>query len=119
MRRCRPSTSSATASTANGTTRYDHRICQIVRLLPDEPKGGAATAALIGQRRGAVFAVGVQPTHHGLWVAACAHRHLRSAGAFSDLVQSQETLAAAGMRGIEGQLTQIRLRLAPTVVVNL
>src|SRR3954449_2819575 len=37
MRRCRPSTSSATASTANGTTRYDHRICQIVRLLPDEP----------------------------------------------------------------------------------
>src|SRR3954447_1591197 len=82
-------------------------------------KGGAATAALIGQRRGAVFVVGVQPTHHGLWVAACAHRHLRSAGAFSDLVQSQETLAAAGMRGIEGQLTQIRLRLAPTVVVNL
>ena len=66
-----------------------------------------------------MFVVGVQPTHHGLWVAAGAHRHLRSAGAFSDLVQSQETLAAAGMRGIEGQLTQIRLRLAPTVVVNL
>ena len=51
-------------------------------------------------------------------MAAGARRHLRGAGAFSDLVPSQETLAAAGMRGIESQLTQIRLRLAPTVVVN-
>jgi hypothetical protein len=53
-----------------------------------------------------------------LRVAARARRHLRGAGAFSDIMQSQETLAAAGMRGIEGHLTQIRLRLAPTVVVN-
>jgi hypothetical protein len=60
----------------------------------------------------------MQPTHHGLGVAARAQRHLRSASAFGDIIQGQETLAAAGMRGIEGHLTQIRLRLAPTVVVN-
>ena len=60
----------------------------------------------------------MQPTHHGLRVAARAQRHLRGASAFSDIIQGQETLAAAGMRGIEGHLTQIRLRLAPTVVVN-
>jgi hypothetical protein len=65
-----------------------------------------------------VFIVGVQPTHHGLRVATRASRHLRGAGAFSHIMQGQETLAAAGMRGIESQLTQIRLRLAPTVVVN-
>src|SRR4051794_36392385 len=79
---------------------------------------GAATGALIGQRLGAVVVVSVQPTHHGLRVAARARRHLRGAGAFSDIMQGQEPLAAAAMRGIEGQLTQIRLRLAPTVVVN-
>jgi hypothetical protein len=60
----------------------------------------------------------MQPTHHGLQAAAGARRHLRGAGAFSDIMQGQETLAAAGMCGIEGHLTQIRLRLAPTVVVN-
>jgi hypothetical protein len=60
----------------------------------------------------------MQPTHHGLWVAARAHRHLRGAGAFSDIIQGQETLAAAGMRGIEGHLTKIHLRLTPPVVVN-
>jgi hypothetical protein len=60
----------------------------------------------------------VQPTHHGLRVAARAHRHLRGAGAFSDIMQGQETLATAGMRGMEGHLTQIRLRLAPMVMVN-
>jgi hypothetical protein len=51
-------------------------------------------------------------------MAAGARRHLRGAGAFSDIMQGQETLAAAGMCGIEGHLTQVRLRLAPTVVVN-
>jgi hypothetical protein len=51
-------------------------------------------------------------------MAARAHRHLRGAGAFSDIIQGQETLAAAGMRGIEGHLTQIHLCLTPTVVVN-
>jgi hypothetical protein len=51
-------------------------------------------------------------------MAARAHRHLRGAGAFSDIIQGQETLAAAGMGGAEGHLTQIRLRLAPAVVVN-
>jgi hypothetical protein len=65
-----------------------------------------------------VFVVGVQPTHHGVRVAARARCHLRGAGAFSDIMQGQKTLATAGMRGIEGDLTQIRLRLAPTVVVN-
>jgi hypothetical protein len=61
----------------------------------------------------------MQPAHHGLRMAAGARRHLRGTGAFSDIMQSQKTLAAASMCGIEGHLTQIRLRLAPTLVVNL
>jgi hypothetical protein len=60
----------------------------------------------------------MQPAHHRLWMAARLHRHLRSAGALGDVVKGQKALAAAGMRGAEGHLTQIRLRLAPTVVVN-
>jgi hypothetical protein len=51
-------------------------------------------------------------------MAAGARRHLRGAGAFSDIMQRQEAFAAAGMGGIEGHLTQIRLRLAPAGVVN-
>src|SRR3954454_11650917 len=81
-------------------------------------KRGAATGALIAQRLGAVLVVGMQPPHYGLRMAAGARRHLRGAGAFSDIMQRQEAFAAAGMGGIEGHLTQIRLRLAPTVVVN-
>jgi hypothetical protein len=51
-------------------------------------------------------------------MAARAHRHLRGAGALSNIIQGQETLAAAGMRGAERHLTQISLRLAPTVTIN-
>ena len=51
-------------------------------------------------------------------MAAGAHRHQRGAGALGNIVKGQETLAAAGMGGAKGHLTQIRLRLAPTGVVN-
>jgi hypothetical protein len=65
-----------------------------------------------------VFIVSMQPAHHGLWVAASAHRYLRGAGALGNVVKGKETLATAGMRGGEGHLAQIRLRLASTGVVN-
>ena len=81
-------------------------------------KGGAATAALILQCLGAALVVAVQPTHHGLWVAAGALRHLRGARALGNIVKRQEPLATVGMGRTEGHLTQIRLRLAPMVVVN-
>ena len=81
-------------------------------------KGGAATGAPIDQRLGAVFVVDVQPIHHGLRVAAGAHRDLRRTGALGNIVKSQEALARAGVSGVEGHLPQIRLRLAPARVVN-
>ena len=75
-------------------------------------KGGAATAALVGQRLGAVFIVGMQPTHHGLRTSSGAFGNRCGTTAFSDLVQSQEAFAATGMRGAQGQMAQIRNRLA-------
>jgi hypothetical protein len=35
-----------------------------------------------------------------------------------NLVQRQEAFAAAGMRGTQGQMAQIRHRLVPTLMVN-
>jgi hypothetical protein len=81
-------------------------------------QGGAATGALIGRRPGAVLVVGMQPAHHGLWMAAGAHRYLCGAGALGNVVKGQETLAATGMSGVKGHRTQVRLRLAPAGMLN-
>jgi hypothetical protein len=43
----------------------------------------------------------------------------RGTTAFGDLVQRQEAFAAAGMGGAQGQIAQIRNRLAPALMVNL
>src|SRR4051794_29937807 len=67
-------------------------------------KGGAATAALIGQRLGAVLVVGMQPAHHGLRSSSRAFGNRRGTTAFGDLVQRQEAFAAAGMGGSQGQM---------------
>ena len=81
-------------------------------------KGGAATGALIPQRRRAVFVVGVQPAHHGLRSSSRAFGNRRGATAFGDLVQCQEAFARAGMCGTQGQIAQIRNRLPPVLIVN-
>lgn len=81
-------------------------------------KKGAATGALIPQRLRAVLVVAVQPAHHSLRMAAGARGYLRRAGALGDVVQGQETLAAAGMHSIQGQAAQSCQRLAPALVVN-
>lgn len=81
-------------------------------------KRGAAAAALVDQRRGAMLIVGVQPRHHGLRVTACAGGHLRGTGALGHLVQRQETLAAARMSGVQGKLAQIDRGLIPPLIVN-
>ena len=65
-------------------------------------KGGAATGALIRQRLGTVFVVGVQPTHHGLRPSSRAFGNRRSTTALGNLVQRQEAFARAGMRGGQG-----------------
>jgi hypothetical protein len=82
-------------------------------------KGGAATGALIGQRLGAVFIVGVQPAHYGLRSPSGAFGNRRGTTAFGDLGQRQEAFAAAGMGGTQGQMAQVRNRLAPALMVNL
>ena len=74
---------------------------------------------MIGQRLGAVFIVGVQPTHHGLRASSRAFGNRRGTTAFGDLVQRQEAFAAAGMWGAQSQMAQIRNRLAPALMVNL
>jgi hypothetical protein len=66
-----------------------------------------------------VFIVGVQPAHHRLRASSRAFGNRRGTTAFGDLVQRQEAFAAAGMRGTEGQVAQIRNRLAPALMVNL
>lgn len=81
-------------------------------------KRGAATGAPIQQRLGAVLAVAVQPAHHCLRMAASARCDVCGAGALCDVVQGKEALAAAGMRGSQGQAAQIRQRLAPAFMIN-
>jgi len=60
----------------------------------------------------------VQPTHHGLRVAAGTGCDVRGAGTLCDIVEGKETLAAASMRGCQGQAAQIRQRLSPTLMIN-
>jgi hypothetical protein len=81
-------------------------------------KGGAATGALIGQRLGTVFIVGMQPTHHGLRSSSRAFGNRRGTTACRDLVQRQKAFAAAGMRGTQGRMAWIRNRLVPALMIN-
>ena len=81
-------------------------------------KKGAATGTLIQQRLGAVLIVAVQPAHHGLRVAADTGCDVRGAVPLCDVMKGKETLAAAGMRGSQGQAAQVRQRLAPTFMIN-
>ncbi len=77
-----------------------------------------AAGAPIQQRLGAVFAIAVQPAHHGLRVAAGACCDVRGAGPLCDVVEGKEALADAGMRGSQGQAAQIRHRLSPAFMIN-
>ncbi|MDQ2803614.1 MAG: hypothetical protein M3Y41_13395 [Pseudomonadota bacterium] len=51
-------------------------------------------------------------------MTARAFGHLRGTGALGDVVQGKETLATAGVRGTQGQVAQVCLRLAPALMVN-
>jgi hypothetical protein len=66
-----------------------------------------------------VFIVGVQPAHYGLRASFRAFGNRRGTTAFGNLVQRQETFAATGMCGAQGQMAQIRNRLPPALMVNL
>jgi hypothetical protein len=65
-----------------------------------------------------VFIVGVQPLHHGLRPSSRAFGNRGGTTAFGNLVQRQEAFAAARMGGTQGQMAQIRNRLAPALMVN-
>src|SRR3954451_351826 len=96
----------------------EHRVWPRQGRSRTPGKRGAATAALIAQRRGAMRVVDVQPAHHGLRVTPGALGHSRRTGAWADLVQGQEALAGARVAGAERQLPQIGWRLLPALVVN-
>jgi hypothetical protein len=61
----------------------------------------------------------MQPTHHGLRASSGAFGNRRGTTACGDLVQRQKTFAAARMGRAQGQMAQIRSRLAPALMVNL
>jgi len=65
-----------------------------------------------------VFIVAVQPVHYGLRAAAGAFCDLSGAGALRDIVQSEQSLAGAGMGGIQGHVPQVSRGLAPALIIN-
>jgi len=60
----------------------------------------------------------MQPAHHGLRVAASTCCDARRAGPLCNVMEGKEALAAASVRGSQGQAAQIRHRLAPAVMIN-
>jgi hypothetical protein len=60
----------------------------------------------------------MQPAHHGLRSSSRAFGNRRGTTALGNLMQRQEAFAAAGMRGAQGQMAQIRNRLPPALMVN-
>jgi hypothetical protein len=60
----------------------------------------------------------MQPVHHALGTAACTLGHFSGTAALGDVMQGKETLAAARMAGIQGQVAQIGHALTPAVMVN-
>jgi hypothetical protein len=94
--------------------------CGPLRREPPRSAGkrGAAAAAPIQQRRGAVFVVGVHPAHHRLWMAPATGGDLRRAPALRNLVQREKPLARARVMGMQRQIAQIRRRLIPAAHIN-
>src|SRR3954467_9471282 len=72
--------------------------CGSLRREPPRSAGkrGAAAAAPIKQRRGAVVVVGVHPAHHRLRMAPTTGGDLRRAPTLRNLVQREKPLASAG-----------------------
>jgi hypothetical protein len=60
----------------------------------------------------------MQPAHHALGTAARTVGHCSGTAALGDLMQGEETLTAARMSGIQGQVAQIGYGLTPAVMVN-
>jgi hypothetical protein len=60
----------------------------------------------------------MQPAHHALGTAARTFGHVSGIAALGDLMQGEETLTAARMRGTQGQVAQIGHGLTPPVMVN-
>jgi len=60
----------------------------------------------------------MQPLHHRLGAAACPFSDDRGAAALRNVMQGKQALAAAGMGSAQGQVAQIRQRLAPAPTIN-
>ena len=80
-------------------------------------KRGAATAAPIHQRRGAVFVVGM-PAHYRLRMAPAAGGDRRRAPALHNLMQSEKPLTRARVLGMQRQIAQVRHCLIPAARIN-
>jgi hypothetical protein len=81
-------------------------------------KRGAATAAPIHQRRGAVFVVGMQPAHYRLRMAPAPGGDRRRAPALRNLMQSEKPLTRARVLGMQRQIAQVRRCLIPAARIN-
>jgi hypothetical protein len=81
-------------------------------------KRGAATAAPIHQRRGAVFVVGMQPAHYRLRMAPAPGGDRRRAPALHNLMQSEKPLTRARVLGMQRQIAQVRRCLIPAAHIN-
>jgi hypothetical protein len=55
---------------------------------------------------------------YGLRVKARACGHRGGTGALGDVMQGEETLAAAGMAGTENQVAEVCLRLGPAHMIT-
>src|SRR4051794_27059285 len=71
-----------------------------------------------GSVRGGDGNIPAYSAQHGLGPPARAHRYLRGTAALGDVEQSQGPLARAGVRGAQGQVTQVLRRLPPARIIN-
>ena len=62
--------------------------------------------------------VAVQPVHDGLRTAAGAFCNLCRTLALDDIVQSKQSLAGAGMGGIQGHVAKLGRGLSPALIIN-
>jgi hypothetical protein len=81
-------------------------------------KRGAATAAPIHQRRGAVFVVGMHPAHYRLRMAPAAGGDRRRAPALRNLMQGEKPLTRARVLRMQRQIAQVRHCLIPAARIN-
>jgi hypothetical protein len=88
------------------------------RLAAVRAQRGTAAGAAIGQGRGALCGIGMQPTHHGLRMAPGACRHLGGTASLSNVIEGERALAGTRMRRVQRQPPRVIRCLTPASTVN-